>query len=245
MTTSLQYNYIYLLQEREFVNLNQNIYKIGKSKQENCKRINSYPKGSKLILQLLCDNCDLMETQLIALFTDKYVHKEAIGREYFEGEVESMINDIFLNRTIVNNSNNLITSTKTEINNLNDIYQKIKNEEKILSLNMKILQAKNKIEKKKLQMENEEQSKNKIEQQMKIEDSFLTWFNTNCIVDQYSNISLEKMVIDSNTNKERIKEIMKQKGHTYNKDLHTGLGKSEKGKYYKGGYEGIGFKYSI
>lgn len=30
--------YIYLLQEREFIKTNENIYKIGKTKQENCKR---------------------------------------------------------------------------------------------------------------------------------------------------------------------------------------------------------------
>ena len=38
------YEYIYLLHEREFIKTNENIYKIGKSKQENTKRISSYPK---------------------------------------------------------------------------------------------------------------------------------------------------------------------------------------------------------
>ena len=39
--------YIYLLHEREFVNSKQSIYKIGKSKQENLKRLYQYPKGDK------------------------------------------------------------------------------------------------------------------------------------------------------------------------------------------------------
>jgi hypothetical protein len=56
--------YIYLLQEREFVNAGQPIYKIGKTKQENLTRFTQYPKGSKLILQILCTNCDIIESQL-------------------------------------------------------------------------------------------------------------------------------------------------------------------------------------
>ena len=50
--------YVYLIQEREFIKTSENIFKVGKYKQENNKRINQYPKQSKLILQILCDNCD-------------------------------------------------------------------------------------------------------------------------------------------------------------------------------------------
>ena len=57
--------YIYLLQEREFINAKQNIYKLGKTKQENLQRFKQYPKGSKLILQQICHDCDILETQLI------------------------------------------------------------------------------------------------------------------------------------------------------------------------------------
>ena len=42
--------YIYLLQEREFIKTLENIYKIGKSKQENLKRIQNYPNGTELII---------------------------------------------------------------------------------------------------------------------------------------------------------------------------------------------------
>ncbi len=37
--------YIYLIQEREFINSKQPIYKIGRTKQNNYKRFEQYPKG--------------------------------------------------------------------------------------------------------------------------------------------------------------------------------------------------------
>lgn len=86
--------YIYMLQEREFINTKQNIYKLGKTKQENLQRFKQYPKGSKLILQQVCDNCDVLETQLIRDFKNKYIHRKDIGNEYFEGDYNEMIKDI-------------------------------------------------------------------------------------------------------------------------------------------------------
>jgi hypothetical protein len=64
--------YIYLLQEREFIKTNENIYKIGKTKQEHNNRLKGYPKGSVLLLQTICNNCDTMETYLVKIFNNKY-----------------------------------------------------------------------------------------------------------------------------------------------------------------------------
>lgn len=86
--------YIYLLQEREFITTKQNIYKLGKTKQENLQRFKQYPKGSKLILQQVCDDCDILETQLIRDFKSKYIHRKDIGNEYFEGDHIDMSKDI-------------------------------------------------------------------------------------------------------------------------------------------------------
>mgnify|MGYP006087869155 CR=1 FL=1 len=87
--------YIYVLQEREFVNSNKNIYKIGKSKQHNLKRFKQYPKGSVLLLQLFCNDCDTFEKYLIQLFIINYKQIRSVGIEYFEGEFKSMYIDIF------------------------------------------------------------------------------------------------------------------------------------------------------
>lgn len=77
------YVYIYLLQEREFVNNNTNIYKLGKSRQENLGRFKQYPKGSKLIMQLQCKNCDNTEKALIKKFKEWFKQRTDIGTEYF------------------------------------------------------------------------------------------------------------------------------------------------------------------
>jgi hypothetical protein len=53
--------FIYLLQEREFIKTREPIYKIGKTKQEKLKRIKSYPNGSELLFYIICNNCDEIE----------------------------------------------------------------------------------------------------------------------------------------------------------------------------------------
>jgi hypothetical protein len=87
-------HYIYLLKERTAIESNINVYKIGKSTQENYKRINSYHKGFKLLLHIKCDNCHNMETQIINSFKDKYTQYDKFGTEYFEGDYKNMMKDI-------------------------------------------------------------------------------------------------------------------------------------------------------
>lgn len=88
-------NYIYILQEREHINANTQIFKIGKTKQENVKRIRQYSKGSRLIFQIECFDCDIVEKKIIELFKNKYIQKTDIGTEYFEGNIHEMKIDIF------------------------------------------------------------------------------------------------------------------------------------------------------
>jgi hypothetical protein len=87
-------NYIYLLQEREFLKTNESIYKIGRTAQYYETRLSQYPKGSKTILVKKCNNCYSMETRLLKDFRAKFINRTDIGKEYFEGDVEEMINII-------------------------------------------------------------------------------------------------------------------------------------------------------
>jgi len=87
--------YIYLLQEREFVKTGELIYKIGKTKKDQYTRFNQYPKGSILLLHIKCNDCDCNEKDIIKLFKTKYKHKKEIGNEYFEGNYIEMMKDIF------------------------------------------------------------------------------------------------------------------------------------------------------
>ena len=86
--------YIYLLQEREFYVSQQPIYKIGKTKQPNHKRFSSYPKGSVLLLQRICRDCDQEEYRLLHIFKEKFTQRRDIGTEYFEGDQEQMMDEI-------------------------------------------------------------------------------------------------------------------------------------------------------
>ena len=87
--------YIYLLQEREFIRMNEPIYKIGKTTQDNHSRFFQYPKGSILLLQIICNDCSNNEKEIKKLFKNKYKQRKDYGIEYFEGDYNIMIKDIF------------------------------------------------------------------------------------------------------------------------------------------------------
>ena len=88
--------YIYLLKEREFIKTNESILKIGMTKQINHERFKQYPKGSILLFQMICSDCNDNEKQIIELFKNKYIHRKDIGNEYFEGDYTQMMDDIYL-----------------------------------------------------------------------------------------------------------------------------------------------------
>ena len=114
--------FIYLLQEREFIKTKEPIYKIGKTKQEKLKRIKSYPNGSELLLYTVCNNCDEIEKTIINKFKSHFIHKKEFGNEYFMGDYNSMIYLIY---------NIIISSKKEDIkdNNNKDNNNKDNNED--------------------------------------------------------------------------------------------------------------------
>jgi hypothetical protein len=86
-------NSIYLLQTREFINTS--VYKLGKTTKPLLIRFNQYPNGSRLLLQMACLDCDYCEKKLLEIFRTKYKNRTEYGREYFEGDSNSMTRDIF------------------------------------------------------------------------------------------------------------------------------------------------------
>jgi hypothetical protein len=90
-TIKYKYNYIYLVQEREFIKTEENIFKIGMTRRPNLERVNQYPKGSDLLIQIRCIDCITLEKELITIFKDKFIQRKDIGNEYFEGDSEIMI----------------------------------------------------------------------------------------------------------------------------------------------------------
>jgi hypothetical protein len=85
--------HIYLIQEREFMNANQNVYKIGRTKDIN-QRVKGYPKDSRLCYTRWTPNIEQYEKEIIDLFKMNFINKKEIGSEYFEGDENIMINQI-------------------------------------------------------------------------------------------------------------------------------------------------------
>jgi len=75
------------------------IYKIGRSRQPDVKRIRSYPNTYQVISMNTCENCVYIESELLKLFHKKY--KIAYRREYFVGDEVEMAKDI---RTMIDAS---------------------------------------------------------------------------------------------------------------------------------------------
>ena len=87
-------HYIYLLQEREFIRTKDDIYKLGRTKRSLLTRFEEYPKGSDLLIQRSCSDCQKMENKLKKIFKEKFKQRLEIGNEYFEGNCNKMMNII-------------------------------------------------------------------------------------------------------------------------------------------------------
>jgi len=138
--------YIYLLQERAFIKTKENIYKLGKTKQENLKRIQNYPNGTKLIIQLECENCDINEKNLIIIFKQKFMQRIDIGTEYFEGDKYEMISIIY---NVVMDYNKIVETDNKIVETDNKIVETdnkiVETDNKIVETDNKILKTNNKI----------------------------------------------------------------------------------------------------
>ena len=87
-------HYVYLIHPREHIRMNEPVYKIGRTTQTNIKRFKNYPKGSKLLLQVCCEDSCKCETSILKLFKEKYIQRREFGNEYFEGSFIEMMKDI-------------------------------------------------------------------------------------------------------------------------------------------------------
>jgi hypothetical protein len=89
-------NYIYLLHEREHIRTSENVYKVGMTRQSNLNRFNNYPKGSILLFQMECIDCNFIESIVLQIFKDRFYKCSFYGNEYFRGNKKSMIDIIHL-----------------------------------------------------------------------------------------------------------------------------------------------------
>jgi hypothetical protein len=110
-------NYVYLLQEREFIKTNEKIYKIGMTTKPNHTRFNQYPKGSTLLFQIICNDCCSLEKQILSNFKSKFILRKDIGNEYFEGNFTEMI---FIISDVVIKSYQIPDDTVTQLDQIPD-----------------------------------------------------------------------------------------------------------------------------
>lgn len=117
---------IYLIRTREFLNLNQPVYKIGRSNSKILTRMNGYEKGSEIILSSQVVNCYILEKELKKIFKEKFKQRKDIGTETFEGDVNEMIS-IMMNQINIQ-INKLIDGDKQNITNtiIEDVKVEIK-----------------------------------------------------------------------------------------------------------------------
>ena len=85
---------VYLIHTRELHTQNLYIYKFGRSHNLD-NRIKQYPKGSKSLFLMFCDNSIFCEKELLKIFKEKFIQKLEYGSEYFEGDKKLMIREIF------------------------------------------------------------------------------------------------------------------------------------------------------
>jgi hypothetical protein len=203
--------FIYLLREREFIKTNENIFKIGKSKQEFGKRFSQYPNQSQMYLHLYINDVDTFEKLMIELFSKELNRRIDIGYEYFEGNINDMIKIIFncyfndnfnkineINIELQNKINEFISTKEKEKTsdiekiNLRLEKQKLK-EEKLIKDKAKLEQLKKvKMEKQIFQKTEEEKNKQEKNKQEKIKRKLFDEIKekmSSMIVNRYFNVS--------------------------------------------------------
>jgi len=160
-------NYIYLLQEREFIKTNENIFKIGMTTKKNYERFNQYPKGSILLFQIICNNCKHIEKIIIKIFKEKFIQRKEVGTEYFEGNYKIMIDIIYLilnkrNKIDLNENEIELYEKKIEVNeNEIELYEIELNEIELNEIELNKIEL-NKIELNKIELNKIELNENHV-----------------------------------------------------------------------------------
>ena len=85
-------DYIYIVHCEQHIHTN--IYKIGRTSQQEFRRFNGYPKNSELLLYMHVDDSHTIELELLSLFKEKYTQITSAGAEYFQGDVKEMVKDV-------------------------------------------------------------------------------------------------------------------------------------------------------
>lgn len=113
-------DYIYIVHCEQ--HKHTNIYKIGRTSQQEFRRFNGYPKNSELLLYIHVNDSHAIELELLTIFKEKYKQITSAGVEYFQGDVHEMVKDIV--KIALNNFDS--TNTKPVKSDLINIFPNYK-----------------------------------------------------------------------------------------------------------------------
>jgi hypothetical protein len=133
MSSNTASQYVYIVKTREAIRANDNVYKIGRTTQENHRRLNSYPNGSILIYQSETSDCSLTERLIKQMCKELFKQRLDYGVEYFEVDNKrNLINCIHHCISIVENDDQVSTYMnhliKTRLISSNDVNDNINKE---------------------------------------------------------------------------------------------------------------------
>jgi phenolic acid decarboxylase len=89
--------YVYIIRECDFVRLNENIYKIGRTAKTNPEdRFQKYRKGTEIIGFFKVNNSIECENKIITCFSNhtNITKMNEYGKEYFQGDKNELLNEI-------------------------------------------------------------------------------------------------------------------------------------------------------
>ena len=107
-----QNEYLYIIQTADCIQKNNNIFKVGRSKQYigsdgNSKRLEQYPKGSTQLALFTVNNCIAAEAHMKEqLLNSQLKNMREYGFEYFQGSLQSIISIIAHTVDLFKPSNN-------------------------------------------------------------------------------------------------------------------------------------------
>lgn len=85
---------LYLIHDAVAIAAKENVYKIGRTSVQDLSRFKNYPKGTKVLFLMECNESVFLEKNIIEIFKSKYTFRPDRGSEYFQGCKKSMIKDI-------------------------------------------------------------------------------------------------------------------------------------------------------
>jgi len=100
------HGYVYIIRECDFVRLNEDIYKIGRTAKNNPEdRFKKYRKGTEIIGCFKVNDSIECKNKIIKCFSNHTNIKKMTeyGKEYFQGNKNELLGEIF---QIIKNYNN-------------------------------------------------------------------------------------------------------------------------------------------